>query len=171
MLLLFRFCSARACFFMFPRSLFFFPATGCYCCLGSVPRGLRCTVNQATLPRDVSTALRLLNMTENKYCVMKNNFYPCFLSGRPPVARCLSLKTKRFFHASSFEQSIMHTTRALSFLCEMFHRCHSERSRGISWKRMRKSILPALLSPKLRGVLQFYSILLASPKLRGSWRA
>ena len=43
-----------------PRNLvetnsFFFPAAGCYCCLGSVPRGLNSAAAQSPLPRDVST--------------------------------------------------------------------------------------------------------------------
>ena len=66
----------------------------------------------STLPRDVSTALRLLNMTKEQNGVIPNILFPV-------IPRIL------FY-------------------------CHSERSRGISWKRIRKTILPALLSPMWR---------------------
>ena len=47
-------------------SPFSFPAAELFCFLGLPPRGLSSAVNQTALPRDVSAALRLLNMTERK---------------------------------------------------------------------------------------------------------
>ena len=44
---------------------FFFPAAGFYFCLSIAPRGLSSAAIFVTLPRDVSTALRLLNMTRH----------------------------------------------------------------------------------------------------------
>ena len=82
-----------------PRQVFYY-------CSGFVPRRLSSAVSQATLPRDVSTALRLLNMTKN-FCVSAVN-------------RLI----RPFF---------------VFYALPPFTPCHSERSRGISWKRILSS--------------------------------